>query len=40
MHSAEDARRRHSPFPAFNRVLGQSLDELAAKVALESAARS
>src|SRR5207302_8678531 len=28
------------PFPAFNRVLGASLDELAAKVALQSAARS
>ena len=28
------------PFPAFNRVLGESLDELAAKAALQSAARS
>jgi pyruvate/2-oxoglutarate dehydrogenase complex dihydrolipoamide dehydrogenase (E3) component len=28
------------PFPAFNRVLGESLDELAAKVAMKSAARS
>ena len=28
------------PFPAFNRVLGASLDELAAKVARQSAARS
>src|SRR3954453_21099469 len=28
------------PFPAFNRVLGGSLDELAAKAALQSAARS
>jgi pyruvate/2-oxoglutarate dehydrogenase complex dihydrolipoamide dehydrogenase (E3) component len=28
------------PFPAFNRVLGQSLQELAEKVALNSAARS
>jgi pyruvate/2-oxoglutarate dehydrogenase complex dihydrolipoamide dehydrogenase (E3) component len=27
------------PFPAFNRVLGQSLDELAAKAALQTAAR-
>ena len=28
------------PFPAFNRVLGEALQELAAKVALHSAARS
>jgi hypothetical protein len=28
------------PFPAFNRVLGESLEQLAAKVALQSAARS
>jgi pyruvate/2-oxoglutarate dehydrogenase complex dihydrolipoamide dehydrogenase (E3) component len=28
------------PFPAFNRVLGESLDELAAKVARQTAARS
>jgi pyruvate/2-oxoglutarate dehydrogenase complex dihydrolipoamide dehydrogenase (E3) component len=28
------------PFPAFNRVLGASLEELAAKVALQSAART
>ena len=28
------------PFPAFNRVLGQSLQELAEKVALKSTARS
>jgi pyruvate/2-oxoglutarate dehydrogenase complex dihydrolipoamide dehydrogenase (E3) component len=28
------------PFPAFNRVLGESLDQLAAKVAPQSAARS
>jgi hypothetical protein len=28
------------PFPAFNRVLGKGLDELAAKVALPGAARS
>jgi pyruvate/2-oxoglutarate dehydrogenase complex dihydrolipoamide dehydrogenase (E3) component len=28
------------PFPAFNRVLGESLDALAAKVALQGAARS
>ena len=28
------------PFPAFNRVLGESLDELAAKITLQSAARS
>jgi pyruvate/2-oxoglutarate dehydrogenase complex dihydrolipoamide dehydrogenase (E3) component len=28
------------PYPAFNRVLGRSLQELAARVALESAARS
>jgi pyruvate/2-oxoglutarate dehydrogenase complex dihydrolipoamide dehydrogenase (E3) component len=28
------------PFPAFNRVLGESLDQLAAKVAQQSAARS
>ena len=28
------------PFPAFNRVLGESLQELAAKAALQSAARS
>jgi pyruvate/2-oxoglutarate dehydrogenase complex dihydrolipoamide dehydrogenase (E3) component len=28
------------PFPAFNRVLGESLDELAAKVAQKSATRS
>ena len=28
------------PFPAFNRVLGQSLEELATKAALQSAGRS
>jgi pyruvate/2-oxoglutarate dehydrogenase complex dihydrolipoamide dehydrogenase (E3) component len=28
------------PFPAFNRVLGGGLEELAAKVALQTAARS
>src|SRR5262249_24033338 len=28
------------PFPAFNRVLGESLDEIATKVALQSVARS
>jgi len=28
------------PFPAFNRVLGQTLEELAAKAAQQSAARS
>ena len=28
------------PFPAFNRVLGESLDQLAAKVAPQSAAPS
>ena len=28
------------PFPAFNRVLGESLDELAAKAAMQNAARS